>query len=261
MNELIGIFDDVLNIMVSYPVTLFYLFFSPEKVVGAVKSSFISPPGASLIISLVIWYFAVSTSNSILNPSVDWPRSPTKTLVIRMIVLIIFILLFQYLVISIPSLLPIPPPDPKATVGFLSYPVSAYLVVNGIAYLLFILFPFRSKLTIYEMIDPIVRDVRKGKARFVPEENATTISSYLSALAFFICLYNVTRAVFQISFYRAIFLSSILTVISFLLLVGWIVVAGRYDRNVKDIASDKTIMPDQRIDENKTAHNKPEIPK
>lgn len=233
MKELFDIFDTLLTTMVSYPVTLFHLFFSPEKVGGDVKSPLICPPGVSLIVSLTILYFAESTRRSILCPSADWPRFPPKALIIRLIVTTNIILLLQYVIVSIPFLVPGPPTDPRITVGLLSYPVSVSMVVYGLAYLFFILFPFSGKLTILERLDSIWRDIRKDAMRIVPEENAGFMASLLSVLGYVFCLYNIIRSVFQLSFRYAIFLTSMLAVITLLSLIGVFTLFQRYERRMQ----------------------------
>jgi len=256
MKDLFDIFDSLLTIMVSYPVTLFHLFFSPEKVVGLVKNSLICLPGTCFIISLTIWYFSESTRRSILSPSIDWPSSPAKTLVIRLIILTNFILILQYLVILIPRLLPIPPSNPIAIIGLLSYPVSVSLVANGVAYLFCILFPSKGKISIMERIDPIWRAIPKSEPRNITIENADDIGLLAAILAYLFCTYNVTRVGFGISLGRAIFLTTLLSIVAISLLVGFLKVFERYDRIVKDLVSQKASILGPKVDVDKRVNDK-----
>ena len=208
MDDIIKLFDSLLTLMVSFPATMFQVFISPDKVVGVETGTLISPPGATLVISFIIWYLAHSTQAKI-RYALKLPSMPEKEYAMRVFVLVIFLLLIQYLILLIPFLLPKQPVDAIKIVKALSYPVSVIMTINGLVYLIYIIFPMGSKphgMTIEERHNKILRELREetGRKRIVIDEDATFLALLAGILVYIYALYNVVRSLFQLSFSQSI---------------------------------------------------------
>src|SRR5687768_16877338 len=137
MEDLIKLFDSLLTILVSFPITMFHLLISPEKLVGLNPTALISPAGATLVISFIIWYFSRSMQAKI-KYSFDLPFLPSKEYATRVFVFIIIVLIAQCLIVLIPSIIPTQPVDAVKIVRALSYPISLFLTINGVVYLVYL---------------------------------------------------------------------------------------------------------------------------
>jgi hypothetical protein len=251
MENLIKLFDSLLTLMLSFPSTIFHVLTSPNKVVGIEPSAHVSPPGATLVVSLMIWYCSHSMETRI-KAALDLPFIPSKTFIIRVFVLVIFVLLVQYIFLFIPSIVPMPPVDAAKTVTALSYPVSVMMTIYGFVYLVYILFPFLSRphgMTVKERLDPIFREVRKEShlTRIVVEEDASFFAFLAGSLAYICALYNILRELFKLKFDQAIFPTITLLIISLLLMILFLyVVFERLDGLVDKLRSQKEAMPNDK---------------
>lgn len=250
MEDLIGLFDSLLTLMVSFPATIFHVLASPDKVVGMEPNTLVSPPGATLVVSFIIWYPSHSIQTKI-KYALDLPSAPPKTFVIRVFVLVTFVLLFQYIVLLTPSVVPVPPVDPVETVKALSYPVSVSIAIYGLVYLIYILFPIGSKphgMTVEERFDGAVRKVHKerGTKRIVVERNAGSFALLAGILVYIYALYNILRVLFKLSFPKTIFPTVVLLIASLLLMFLFLVIVfERLDALVDKLKSQKVAMPNK----------------
>jgi uncharacterized integral membrane protein len=254
MDDIIKLFDSLLTLLVSFPVTIFQVFISPDRVVGVEPSPLISPPGATLVISFIIWYLAHSTQAKI-RYALKLPSMPEKEYAMRIFVLVIFLLLIQYLILSIPFILPKQPVDAIKIIKALSYPVSVLMTINGLVYLIYIIFPIGSEphgMTIEERHHKILREMREesGRKRIVIEEDANALALLAGILIYMCALYNVVRALFQLSFSQTI-------IPTIVLLVGTFVVMNlfshmmfvRLDGLVERLKSQEEAIPGKRHEE------------
>jgi uncharacterized integral membrane protein len=250
MEDLIELFDSLLTLMVSFPATIFHVLASPDKVVGMEPNTLVSPPGATLVISFIIWYFSHSMETKI-KYALDLPSAPSKTFIVRVFVVVTFMLLVQYLALLIPSVVPVPPADPVETVKALSYPVSVSMAIYGLVYLIYILFPIGSKphgMTVQEKLDSVARKVRKewGTKRIVAEENAGSLALLAGILVYIYALYNILQVLFNLSFPKTIFPTVVLLITSILLMVLFsYIVFGRLDGLADKLKSQKEAMPNK----------------
>ncbi len=249
MEDFVKIFDSILTLLVSFPVTILLIFLSPERVFGIQEGALISSPGGTFVVSFIVYYLAHSTQLSINYPTVDIPSAPSKDFFVRVIVLFSFLLLVQYLVISIPSVLPVAPTEPLRTVKALSYPISAAMTIYGVTYLICIVFPLQFRahaLTIQERLDPIWRTISKqyGTPRILADENAKFFAILSGSLAYAVAIFNIVRVLFKLTPKRAIFVTGLVLIASILLmiLIMW-VVFERYDKLMKKLISQKEKIP------------------
>jgi uncharacterized integral membrane protein len=256
MEELIKLFDSLLTLMVSFPATLFHVLTSPNKVVGVEPGILFSPPGATLVVSFIIWYIAHSTETKI-KYAFDLPSMPSKIFAIRVFVLVTFVLLVQYLVLLIPSVAPVQPVDAVKTVKALSYPMSVSMTIYGLVYLIYILFPIGSRpqgMTFEERLSSAFREVRKGSdtKRIVVEENAGYLALLAGILVYIYALYNIIRALLRLSFYQTIFPTIVLLICSFALMILFsYIVFVRLDGLVEKLKSQREEMPNKKDIEEK----------
>jgi uncharacterized integral membrane protein len=223
MDDIIRLFDSLLTLMVSFPVTIFEVLISPDKVVGMEASTLISPPGATLVISFIIWYLAHSMQAKIRYAHI-LPSMPEKEYAMRVFVLVIFVLLIQYLILLIPFVLPKQPVDAIKIVKALSYPVSVIMTINGLVYLIYIIFPIGSKphgMTIEERHHKILRKMREesGIKRIVIDQDAGFLALLAGILVYVYAQYNVVRSLFQLSFSQSIIPTIVLLVGTFLVMI------------------------------------------
>jgi len=208
MDDIIKLFDSLLTLMVSFPVTIFQVLISPDKVVGVEPSTLVSLPGATLVISFIIWYLAHSMQTKI-RYALNSPSLPEKDYAMRVFVLVIFVLLFQYLILLTPFILPKQPVDAVKIVKALSYPVSVLMTTDGLVYLVYILFPIGSEphgMTIEEKWNRHWRDIRQKEGaskRIVVDENANFLALLAGILVYIYTLYNILRGLFQLSLGQA----------------------------------------------------------
>lgn len=254
MDDIIRLFDSLLTLLVSFPVTIFQVFISPDKVVGVEPNTLISPPGATLVISFIIWYLAHSTQAKI-RYALKLPPMPEKEYAMRVFVFVIFLLLIQYLILSIPFILPKQPVDAIKIVKALSYPVSVFMTINGLVYLIYIIFPIGSKphgMTIEERHSKILRGIREesGRKRIVIEEDANAMALLAGILVYIYVLYNVVRTLFQLSFSQTIIPTIVLLVATVVVMnLFWHMMFVHLDGLVEKLRSQEEAIPGKRHEE------------
>jgi hypothetical protein len=207
MESLIKVFDSILTLLVAFPVTIFYVLTSPANVIGTELSTIIIPPGATLFVSFIIWYLSHTVDIKI-KYAHDLPAAPSRTFIIRVFIIIIFMLQAQYLLLLIPSLAPTQQFDAVTTMKALSYPVSASMAIYGILYLIYILFPLGSKphgMAFQEIVDRNYYKVRKESnlKRIVVLDNASFLAICSAMLVYIYTLYNILRVLLNLSYLQA----------------------------------------------------------
>lgn len=249
MEDLINLFDSILAIMVSFFPTIFYVIASPEKVVGVDANSLICPPWVTFVASFIIFYVSHFSETKVKHEA-DLPFLPSKALVSQIFVLVAFGLLVQYLVLLIPSVVPIQPIDAVKTVKALSYPLSVSMTIYGLVFLIYILFPIGSKpdgMTIFEKLDRNLRDGSKelNVKRSVAVENARFFAYASGTLGYICSLYNILRVLFDLNYRQAILPTIILLITSLLLIILFVFIV--FDRLPKffELKSQKKAMPNK----------------
>lgn len=250
MEDFVKLFDSILTLLVSFPLTIFNVLASPEKVVGTTKATLTSPPGGTFVVSFFIYYVAHSTQLSIRFRLSDLSRSPSKTFLIRIVILVSFILLIQYSVLLAPFILSMSPTDSVTTMKGLSYPISVAMTIYGLTYLFCVLFPVKFKfhgLTIVEKLDPVIRNIRmeRGTERIVPEENASFIANVTGIMSYVYALYNVIRASLDLSLRQAIFPTFAILLTSLVFMILIMGVFKRYDERIEKLSSQREEIPDK----------------
>jgi hypothetical protein len=252
MNELIEIFDQLLTLMVSYPITMFHILFSPSKIISAATDdALISPPGASLIISFYVYHLShVTEIRARYHLKTKLSFLPRKDFVIKVFLLVIFILLAQYLSLLIPKVLSNPSNNPLLTVKTLSYPISLAMAVFGLIYMLYFIFPFGSKtddMTLEEKFDKNFREVRKESKskRIVAIENAKFLAMGATLLVYGLSSFNTLRTFFSLSSKQTI-LPLLTVLVATGISAGFVVwIFLRYEKFVERLQAQEKIMPEK----------------
>lgn len=247
MNDFAKLFDSILGLLVSYPVTIFRVLLSPHEVFAGAEGSLVSSPGGTFAVSFLVFYVAHSTQLRIQFADIKLPEAPSKSFFVRTTVLVSLFVLAQYAVLSMSLFWPAPPNDPLATVKALTYPVSVSMCMYTVAYLIWIVLPSRSRVgrfTIVEKLDLVSRNLAREnrKARNVVAENANDIATFVGIGTYVWALYNVCSYLFKFDIGPAIYATALVSVLSLVLLYVMIFLFFRHESVIESLRK-KEVVP------------------
>lgn len=248
METLLGLFDSILTLVVTFPITIYNVVISPERLLDADGGAVLSSAGTTLFVSYLIWYKANSL-NLKLWLEAKMPDAPSKTTSVQQILAIIVILYIQFLYLALAYFGSSSPAETIRIIKALSYPVSAFLTIYGLVYMVYMLFPIASSvngLTLKERFDPNFRNARRdsGSKRIVIDEDASSIATMLALIAYVYSLYQVCRVFFGMLRQTAMLHTAGIILISVLLsaLFAYLVFE-RFDKLVERLRSQQQSMP------------------
>lgn len=249
MEGLFGLFDSILNLVVTFPITIYFVLFSTDKLVGLESTTLASSPGTTLVISFIIWYTAHSLETKI-KYALDLPAVPSKIFFVRVLAVLIIALLVQYFYLVFAYFGSTSVEETQRIIRALSYPIAVFMTIYSVVYFAYILFPLGSKIhgfSFQEKIDAAFRSVRKelGTKRIVVEENASFIAFLAGSLAYVYSLFKVLRVFFNM-FSGTAFLHTVgLLIVSIVLMVIFsYLVFERLDNLTDKLRSELETMPD-----------------
>lgn len=248
MESLVGLFDSLLTLVVTFPTTIYYVLVSPEKLIGSNASIALSSPGTTLFIGFLIWY----TANSLeikLKYALDLPDLPSRSFFVRVALALIIALLFQYYYLVLIYFGSASDEEAIRIIRALSYPLSVFLTIYGVVYIIYILFPLGSRVhgfSIQERLDSNFRDVRRESRnkRIVIDEDASLFATIFGAVGYIYGLYQILREFFGMFQMTAILHTAGLIVVSMLLLIMFLYLAiERFSSLTDRLKSERESMP------------------
>ena len=201
MESLVGLFDSLLTLVVTFPITIYYVLISPDKLANTTGSAMLSSPGTTLFISFLIWYTANSLELKI-KYALKLPRLPSKSFLVQVILVLLVVLCVQYYYLVLTYFGPSSAEEAIRIIKALSYPLSVFLTIYGVVYVVYILLPLGSSVhgySLQERFDMNFRSARRkfGNKRIVIDEDASFLATVFGLLAYVYALYQVLRVFFD----------------------------------------------------------------
>lgn len=250
MESLVGLFDSLLTVVVTFPITIYYALISPDKLVNSTSSAMLSSPGTTLFISFLIWYTANSLEIKI-KYALNLPELPSKAFLVRVILALFVVLFIQYYYLVLTYFGPSSAEEAVRIIKTLSYPLSVFLTIYGIVYVIYILFPLSSSVhgySLQERFDKNFRSVLRdsGNKRIVIVEDASFLATVFGLLAYTYALYQIIREFFDMLQRTALLHTAGLIVVSVLLLAAVLFLAlERFENLAGRLRSERKSMPEQ----------------
>jgi hypothetical protein len=248
MDDLIKLFDSLLILTVSFPITIFQFLVSPDRVIGAGTSDLISPPGATLVISVIVWRLASSLKDKIRDGSFEFFAFLQKETALPFFAFITLVLTGQSLLLSVFSTITKQPVDVITIIKALSYPLSVSLTIGSFVYILYIFFPVGSNpdgLTLEERYSNVARQIRmeNQRKRIVVLENAVSLETLSYTLVYIFSLFNVIRILFHLNYTQAIMPTLVLAVVTFVLVLLSIMKLMNVGKYIEKLRSQEKVIP------------------
>lgn len=249
METVFNLFDSLLSLVVSFPVTIYYALLSTDKLADPESAALIVSPGTTLVISFLIWYTAITLEIRI-KYELDLPDLPSKSFLGKALLILIMVLLIQYFYLVLAYF---GSPGAEETLGIikaLSYPSSVFMTIYSIVYALYLLFPLGSNprgFSFKERLESSFREVRRESAskRIVVEENAEQLAFIAGSLAYSFALYKMLRSFYGMFAETALLHTAGLIVIPlFVLVIILVLVHDRLSNLIEQLRSELTTMPD-----------------
>ena len=141
MEKLGELFDSILFFVVAYPVTMFNGLVRPDRLYGPKKSSLTCPAGATLAISVSLFWWATLAYLKIENASNVNVRLPEQPQLIFCVVIVVVILLSWLAILRWPFRLGTSADSVFQELEGISYPMSIGLATSVVVSILSLLFP------------------------------------------------------------------------------------------------------------------------
>lgn len=237
MQKLAEFFDSLLQVCVTYPVTMVRLLFSPGKMIRPESNDLTCPASIAMVISISCFWWTDHTLDRVLIPDTASTRLPSLFLIGSTLVMVALTLLAALLTVRYLFRLKGESPGHLDDLRALSYPVSAGLLTYTLMMLLAISFP---KATMY--LAPLLdQEAGVGAANLSAGEqfymSVTTVSGMPVSLVSIWSMYNVLRTAFGAGRVRAILATIVALLGCALVIIMVSVVSQHLDHVIKQLAS------------------------